>query len=82
MEAVKQEIQVEPTSNSGDEIRRLVHKLNNHLTLVIGYGQLLLLDDRDPEIRMDVTRIVDEARKASQIAKDLFSFAGSKGVVS
>jgi hypothetical protein len=59
---------------SQEDFPGFVHKLNNHLTSVIGYGELLLLKIIDPEAKKDLTRIIEEAKQASQVSKDLANF--------
>jgi CheY-like chemotaxis protein len=52
----------------------LVHKLNGPLASVLGYTQLLLNKIRDPEVKEDVEKIIEEAQRASQIIKGLVIF--------
>ncbi len=56
-----------PPSNFYPE---LVHKLNGPLATVIGYAQLLLLRELDPEVKKELGQIIKEAHRASQILKD------------
>ena len=81
MEVAHQGNQMEQTANPGDGIRSLIHRLNNHLTLVVGYGQLLLGKANDQDVRKDVTLIVSEAEKASQVVRDLLSLVRSRGAI-
>jgi len=52
----------------------LVHRLNTHLSSVIGYAQLLLPKKLDPEFKKDLEKIIDEAQRASHVIKDLVDF--------
>ena len=70
-----QRTQVEEMADLQNLIPGLVHKLNNHLASIIGYGQLLLPKLIDPVIKKDLNRIIEEARQASQVIKDLVNFA-------
>jgi len=70
-----QRTQVEEMADLQNLIPGLVHKLNNHLASIIGYGQLLLPKLIDPVIKKDLHRIIEEARQASQVIKDLVNFA-------
>jgi PAS domain S-box-containing protein len=52
------------------------HEINNPLTSVIGYSQLLLdRKDLPEDIRQDLTGIHQEAQRASRIIKEFMSFA-------
>jgi PAS domain S-box-containing protein len=52
------------------------HELNNPLTSVIGYAQLLLdRKDLPEDVRRDLTGIYEEARRASEVIKDFMAFA-------
>ena len=77
MEGLTEEVQEKKTPVPGNEIRKLIHELNNQLTLVIGWGQLLLLNEGAPEMKEELARIVEAAKKASQVAGDILSFAKS-----
>jgi len=82
MEVADQGNPVEQAATPGDGIRSLIHRLNNHLTLVVGYGQLLLDEANDRDVKKGVTLIVSEAEKASQVARDLLSLVRSSGPIS
>ncbi|MBM4324173.1 MAG: response regulator [Deltaproteobacteria bacterium] len=71
----KQQIHSEEIDNLQNLIPGLVHKLNNHLASIIGYGQLLLPKVIDPVTKKDLHRIIEEARQASKVIKDLVNFA-------
>jgi len=52
------------------------HELNNPLTSVIGYSQLLLdRKDLPEDVRKDLTGIYEEARRAAEVIKDFMGFA-------
>ena len=52
------------------------HELNNPLTSVIGYSQLLLdRKDLPKDVRNDLTGIYEEAQRASEVIKDFMGFA-------
>ncbi len=72
------EIQAAQPCNSSNDLRRLIHMLNNHLTIVIGNGQLMVLGDKNPEIKENINRIIDEAKEMSRIVRDLRSLVISK----
>jgi signal transduction histidine kinase/CheY-like chemotaxis protein len=52
----------------------MVHEINNTLSGIVGYAQLLLLEERAPEIETDLKRIFDEAMRTSQIVENVLSF--------
>jgi len=51
------------------------HELNNPLTSVIGFSQLLMEKDISDDIRQDLTFIHSEAQRAASITKNLLAFA-------
>ena len=51
------------------------HELNNPLTSVIGFSQLLMEKDIPDDIREDVKLIHDEAQRAANVTKNLLTFA-------
>jgi PAS domain S-box-containing protein len=52
------------------------HELNNPLTSVIGYSQLLLdRKDLPEDVRRDLTGIYEEAQRASEVIKEFMGFA-------
>jgi two-component system NtrC family sensor kinase len=51
------------------------HELNNPLTSVIGFSQLLIEKDIPDDIHQDVKFIYDEAQRAANVTKNLLTFA-------
>ncbi|MFP3899161.1 MAG: PAS domain S-box protein [Dehalococcoidia bacterium] len=51
------------------------HELNNPLTSVIGFSQLLMEKDVPQDIRGDLELIYSESRRAAEVIKNLLTFA-------
>jgi PAS domain S-box-containing protein len=59
----------------GELASGIAHELNNPLTGVIGFSQLLLDTDVPDNIREDLSLINNEARRTANIVKNLLTFA-------
>jgi signal transduction histidine kinase len=53
----------------------IAHEINNPLTAVIGFAQLLMDNDLPDEIKEDLTIIHKEAQRAAGVARNLLTFA-------
>jgi len=51
------------------------HELNNPLTSILGFSQLLMEMDIPDDIREDLTLIYSEAQRAANVTKNLLTFA-------
>ena len=75
----EQMIQVEKLSALGRMIAGVSHELNNPLTAVMGYAQLILMAETlETECRQDVERIYSQADRAAKIVRSLQMFARSE----
>jgi two-component system NtrC family sensor kinase len=70
----KQPIQDKMNGLSEECLAELIHKLNNPLTAVLGYSQILLLKLTSPDTREDVEKILREAGRISGILRDLSGY--------
>lgn len=72
----QQLLQSEKLSAIGQLVAGVAHELNNPLTSVSGYTQLLLRDERlPPELRQDLEQIYVQAERAAKIVQNLLIFA-------
>jgi len=59
----------------GELASGIAHELNNPLTSVIGFSQLLLEKDVPDDVREDLKIIHSEAQRTAQVVKNLLTFA-------
>jgi PAS domain S-box-containing protein len=59
----------------GEMAAGIAHEINNPLTAVIGFSQLLMDTNIPDDIKKDIAIIYKEARRAAEVAKNLLVFA-------
>jgi CheY-like chemotaxis protein len=69
-----QPVQSERSSGVQEFISKTAHELNNVLTIIGGYAQLLKVSIRDEELKENVSMIFNEVVKASTITGGLLAF--------
>jgi two-component system NtrC family sensor kinase len=68
-------LQSEKMASVGQLVSGVAHELNNPLTGVMGFAQLLMSRDLDEASRAQVRTIYGEAERAAKIVQNLLSFA-------
>ncbi|TDI14133.1 MAG: PAS domain S-box protein [Acidobacteria bacterium] len=71
----QQLIQAEKLSALGELISGVAHELNNPLTGVMGYSQLLLGEDCSDKIKRSLGKVHSEAIRCQKIVQNLLQFA-------
>ena len=74
-QAQQQVLQSMKLSALGQLIAGVAHELNNPLTTVLGYSQLLLGKIQDSKMRRELTNIFEGARLAAKIVQNLLAFS-------
>lgn len=68
-------MQAEKMSAIGLLISGVTHELNNPLSGIMGFAQLLLQNELNPKVRKNLERIHNEAVRSQKIVQNLLSFA-------
>src|SRR6204780_3708514 len=68
-------LQTEKMAAVGQLVSRIAHELNNPLTAIMGYGQLLLGQGLAPEQYAEASKVFQQAERARRIVKNLLYFA-------
>ena len=71
----EQLIMTDRLASIGELASGIAHELNNPLTSVIGFSQLLMEGDVPENIKEDLSTVYSEAQRAAAIVKNLLTFA-------
>ncbi|MBZ5522404.1 MAG: response regulator [Acidobacteriia bacterium] len=71
----EQLLQSEKMSAVGQMISGVAHELNNPLTAILGYAQLLETEEIEPRVREYVQKMQKQAHRTQKIVQNLLSFS-------
>jgi two-component sensor histidine kinase len=68
-----------PSGSGGEDLRTLIHRLNNQLGVILAHAELLEAKAPDPGQRARATQVVSAALQAMSLAREIrSSMADSK----
>ena len=56
----------------------VAHEINNPLTSIIGYAQLLLMNGASKEIKTNLSKILEDGKRAKNIVENMLEFSHSQ----
>ncbi len=73
--AQEQLMQAEKLSAIGQLVSGVAHELNNPLAGIMGFAQLILKSETNPQVRKNLDRIYNEAVRCQRIVQNLLGFS-------
>ena len=67
-------IETQKLKSIGELITGLTHELNNTLTPVLGYTQIIMQNDLTEDLRQKISRIESSAKRSKEIVESLLGF--------
>lgn len=68
-------VQSEKLAAVGELVAGVAHELNNPLTAIIGFAEILQLQELNDKSQQDLNRIIKQAERAANIVRSLLNFA-------